>query len=619
MHVSIEQPIDSADQTDVPMVTPSFLRPAVVLFGLLGLVPSLRAEQSFPPAGWQPAPSPLASPQAEPGGKFSVHLSQFPKSFNYLLDNNQGSRQIFQVMFENLMSVNELSLAFEPNLAKTWTISDDKLTFTVHLDETAKWSDGQPVTAADVVWTVEAILKPENLTGPHKVGLDEFKSFKALDERTIEFTAKQVHWRNLVSIATFPILPKHWWEKQDFNKVNFQFPVVSGPYAIGELKEPDYVRMTQRKDYWAKAWPQNQGLRNFDEVEFRFYPDDDMAYDAFKTGAYDFISVYVSHRWVEGTKIEQVDKNWIVKQRVANHNPVGFQGFAMNLRRDKFKDVRVRKALAMCLNREEFNKTLMFNQYFLHRSYWEDLWNAQNPCPNPLIPFDPDQARKLLDEAGWVPNPSTGIREKGGVALKIVFLERDPSSSKFLLPYKEILKNVGIELTIQQTDWAGWTREMNEYNYDMTWAAWGASIFNDPEASWHSKWVSTPNGNNITGFANPEVDALIEGMRTEFNTEKRNESIRKIDQILAAEMPYVLLWNRSHHRLLYWNKFGMPDHVLGAIEDESNAKLYLWLDPDQEADLEAAMEAKLPLPPRPATVTFDEVFKLNPGQVPAAQ
>jgi ABC-type transport system substrate-binding protein len=172
MHVSIEQPIDSADQTDVPMVTPSFLRPAVVLFGLLGLVPSLRAEQSFPPA-----PSPLASPQAEPGGKFSVHLSQFPKSFNYLLDNNQGSRQIFQVMFENLMSVNELSLAFEPNLAKTWTISDDKLTFTVHLDETAKWSDGQPVTAADVVWTVEAILKPENLTGPHQVGLDEFKSF----------------------------------------------------------------------------------------------------------------------------------------------------------------------------------------------------------------------------------------------------------------------------------------------------------------------------------------------------------------------------------------------------------------------------------------------------------
>jgi len=89
---------------------------------------------------------------------------------------------------------------------------------------------------------------------------------------------------------------------------------------------------------------------------------------SFKTGAYDFISVYVSHRWVEGTKIDQVDKNWIVKQRVANHNPVGFQGFAFNLRRDKFKDVKVRKAIAMCLNREEFNKTLMFNQYFLHKS-----------------------------------------------------------------------------------------------------------------------------------------------------------------------------------------------------------------------------------------------------------
>jgi microcin C transport system substrate-binding protein len=601
------------------MLPSSFLRPSVLLFGLLGMVLPLRAEQVFPPAGWQPAPSPLASSQAEPGGKFSQWLSQFPKSFNYYLDNNVGSSQIFGLMFENLMSINESTRDFEPSLAKNWRVSDDKLTITVQLDERAKWSDGKPITAADVVWTFDAIMKPENLTGPHKVGLDKFASVKADGDHTVVFTAKEVHWRNLVSVGTFQVLPKHWWEKQDFNKVNFEFPVVSGPYAIGELKEPNFLRMKKRADYWAGAWPQNQGLLNFDEIEFRFYPDDDMAYDAFKTGAYDFISVYISHRWVEGTKIEQVEKNWIVKQRVANHNPLGFQGFAFNLRRDKFKDVRVRKAIAMCLNREEFNKTLMFNQYFLHKSYWEDLWNAQNPCPNPLIPFDPAQARQLLDEAGWVPNPSTGIREKNGVALRITFLERDASSSKFVLPFREVLKNVGIDLSIQQTDWAGWTREMNEYNFDMTWAAWGASIFNDPEGSWHSKWVKEPSGNNITGFANAEVDALIDGMREEFDAEKRNQTIRKIDQILTAEMPYVLLWNRSHHRLLYWNKFGTPDHVLGAIDDEAAAKRFFWLDPDQEADLQAAMEAKLPLPPRPATVTFDEVFKSQPGQVPAAQ
>jgi len=94
---------------------------------------------------------------------------QFPKSFNYYLDNNTGSSQIFALMFENLMSVNELTLAFEPSLAKTWTVSDDKLTITVHLDENAKWSDGQPVTAADVVWTFDAIMKPENLTGPPRL------------------------------------------------------------------------------------------------------------------------------------------------------------------------------------------------------------------------------------------------------------------------------------------------------------------------------------------------------------------------------------------------------------------------------------------------------------------
>lgn len=597
----------------------SFPRSAALCLVVLGIVPASRGDQTFPPATWQPSSSPLASPQAEPGGKFSQWLSQFPKSFNYYLDNNVGSSQIFGLMFENLMSINELTRDFEPALAKQWRVSDDKLTITVQLDERAKWSDGRPITAADVVWTFDAIMKPENLTGSHKVGLDKFASVRAEGEHTVVFTAKEVHWRNLVSVGTFQVLPKHWWEQQDFNKVNFGFPVVSGPYEMGELKEPNYLRMRKRQDYWAADWPQNQGMLNFDEVEFRFYPDDDMAYDAFKTGAYDFISVYISHRWVEGTKIEQVEKNWIVKQRVANHNPLGFQGFAFNLRRDKFKDVRVRQAIALCLNREEFNRTLMFNQYFLHRSYWEDLWSAAKPCPNPLIPFDPDQARKLLDEAGWVPNPATGIREKEGVALKITFLERDASSSKFVLPFREVLKNVGIELSINQTDWAGWTREMNEYNFDMTWAAWGASIFNDPEGSWHSKWVKEPSGNNITGFANPEVDALIDGMREEFDAEKRNETIRKIDRILAAEIPYVLLWNRSHHRLLYWNKFGMPEHVLGAIDDEAAAKRFFWLDPDQEADLQAAMEAKLPLPPRPATVTFDEVFKSQPGQVPAVK
>jgi microcin C transport system substrate-binding protein len=575
------------------------------------------AAESYPPPGWTEGPSPLASPVAEPGGKFSEFLMQFPKSFNYYLDNNTGTRQIFGALFDSLLGIDEMTLEFVPGLADRWTISDDKLTITVHLDEAAKWSDGRPVTAEDVAWTFAAIMKDENLTGVHKVGLDEFASVKAVDERTVAFQAKQVHWRNLVSVATFDVLPKHWWESQDFNKVNFEFPVVSGPYRIGELKEPDYVRLVKREDYWAADRPRASGLNNFDTVEYRFYPERDMAYDAFKTGAFDFFSVYTSHRWVEGTKIEAVDKNWIVKQRVANHNPVGFQGFAFNLRRDLFQDRRVREAIALCVNREEFNRTLMFNQYYLHKSYWEDLWTAGQPCPNPVIPFDPDRARTLLDEAGWVTNAKTGIREKGGKPLRFSFLERDSSSGKFLLPFQQVLKDVGVEMSIHQTDWAGWTREMNEYNYDMTWAAWGSSIFNDPEGSWHSKWVSTPSGNNITGFANPEVDALIEGLRTEFDAEKRNESIRKIDVILAREMPYVLLWNRSHHRLLYWNRFGMPDHVLGRIDDEAGAKRFFWEDPDQEADLEAAREAGLPLPPRPATVTFDEVVPAVPGRAPS--
>ncbi|MCF8095746.1 MAG: extracellular solute-binding protein, partial [Desulfobacteraceae bacterium] len=533
---------------------------------------------------------------------------QYPKSMNYYLDNNMLSSQIFGVMFESLLSHDPVTLDYEPLIADKWQISEDKKTFTFHIDKDARWSDGKPITAHDVAWTYKAVMDPKHMTGPHKVSLERFKPPEVIDRHTIRFTAKSVHWKNLLTLGGLNIMPKHAYDGRDFNKINFEFPVVSGPYRPGEMQEGRLIRMKRREDWWRKDLARTRGKYNFDTITFKFYAERENAFEAFKNGKIDLFPVYTSRIWVKETNGEAFLKNHILAQKIHNHNPVGFQGFAMNMRRPPFDDVGVRKAMALLLDRRKMNRTLMYNQYFLHRSYYEDLYSKQNPCPNPVIEMDKAAARRLLDKAGWEVNPKTGFREKNGQELKIKFLTRNASSEKFLSIYAEDLKDAGIKLIIDKKDWAAWARDMDEFNYQMTWAAWGASIFKDPEGMWSSKEAERKGGSNITGFKNPEVDRLIEKQKSVFSVERRNRICRRIDQIVFEAHPYVLLWNIDYTRLLYWNKFGTPKTVLSKYGDEMSALWYWWYDPDANALLKEAVKRGFPLPPAEPSVYFDKVF-----------
>lgn len=560
----------------------------------------------IPPPGWQPEPSPLASEWFEPGGTMRINAFQYPKSFNYYLDTNSFSAKIFGYQFESLIGRNGLTLDPEPGLAETITVSDDKKTFTFTLDADAKWSDGTPITANDVIWTFEAIMNPDHLTGPHKVGLDRFEIPVKIDERTVQFTAKEVHWNNLWAAGGLTVLPSHWWKDQPFNQVNFEFPVVSGPYKIVKLNEPSSVIMEKREDYWDIDDPRGEGLGNFERLEFLFYPERDLAFDNFRAGNFDVFAIYTARRWASETSGEAFQKNWIIKQGIRNANPVGFQGFAMNMRRDKFKDGRVRRALAHLLDRKRMNATLMFNQYQLTASYYPDLYPEGNP--NPLIEFNVEKARDLLKESGWTVNEN-GQLAKDGEVFVITFLSRSSDADRFLLIFREALEEVGIQLKIDRKDWSAWAKDMDSYNFDMTWAAWGAGVFKDPESMWHSKHKDQPSGNNITGFTSSEVDQMIDDIKDEFDVEKRHAVVKKIDTILAEEVPYILLWHIDYVRLLYWNKFGTPDHILTKYGNESSAESLWWADPAMEADLKAARESGNKLPGKQGMVEFEDVFE----------
>ena len=584
-----------------------FKRISIIVFIILIASPSF-GDEFFPKKGWVDKPNPVASPDTVSGGEISIFAGQYPKSLNYYLDNNVLSSEIFGSMYETLLSMNPVTLAYEPGLASNWIISEDKKTFTFKIDKNARWSDNLPVTAFDVKFTYDTIVDAKNLTGPHKVDMERFSPPVVIDKQTIRFTAKDVHWKNLGAAGGVYVLCEHAFKGRDFNKINFEFPVISGRYCIGNINEGISIILKQREHWWNRNAKSSLGTGNFQTIKFMFFAERENAFEAFKKGMIDLFPIYTSRIWINETAGKSFLNNWIVKQKVYNHNPTGFQGFAMNLRKPPFDDIRVRKAMAYLLDRKKMNSVFMYNQYFLHRSYFEDLYSKKNPCTNPLIQMDKDKGRELLKKAGWVVNPKTGFLEKNGRKFLFRFLTRSSSAEKFLAVYAEDLKDVGIELVIDKKDWAAWARDMDEFNFQMTWAAWGAGVFKDPEGMWSSKEAGRKGGSNITGFKNKEVDLLIEKQKTIFDVNLRNEICRKIDKLIYEDFPYVLLWNIDYTRLLYWNKFGTPDTVLSKYGDERSAWWYWWLDDDSLADLNDAMENKALLPQNEKNVYFDDFY-----------
>ena len=574
---------------------------------------ALFADTTYPPEGWVDQPNPLADPYAKKGGTLRFSAFQAPKSLNYYVDSNTYTYQVFGMMFEPLLGIDPVTTEFIPCLACRWTVSDDLLTYTFELDPEAKWSDGQPVTAEDVKWTFDQVMDPMNATGASKVTLGVFESPEIVNPRTVRFHAKRRHWRNLISSSGFEILPKHAFKDQNFNRLDFTSNlVVSGPYILSETKEQIEVRMSRRPDWWAIDRPSSKGTMNFDTVIFRYFTAPENAFEAFKKRYVDVYAVYTARLWANETTGEKFDKNWVVKQRVHNAEPVGFQGFAMNMRRPPFNDIRVRKAFAHLVDRETMNRTMMFSSYFLHRSYCEDLYDQQHPCTNTLYAFNIDRAKALLAEAGYKPNPQTGILEKDGVPFSFRFLTRDGSSEKFLALCNQAFKQVGISMQIDRKDFAAWMRDMDEYNFDVTWASWSSVIFRDLEPMWSSKEADRPSGNNITGFKDERVDALIEQMKTTLSVTERNELIRQADAIISSQVPYVLLWYIDATRLLYWDTFGMPKTVLSKFGDERSLISYWWYDPDSAAELKEAIRNGTILPRKEQEIYFDRCFNVSP-------
>ncbi len=547
---------------------------------------------------------PIADPKAQRGGTFTTWGGGFPASLNYWLDTNSLTGTICGLMFEPLLGLHPVENRPQGVLAKNWSISEDQMEFTFEIYPQASWSDGRPVEAEDFVFYFDTMMDPKNPTSSFRVSLSRLERPEALGPKTLRVRAKERHWSAFWDAGGLNAFPRHVMGGKEFSSFNFDFPVISGPYELKQVLNERSVLLKRRGDWWGRVLRQNVGKYNFDYLRFRFMEDRHKSLEALKKGDFDMYAIYTAAIWAEQTRFPAVEKGWVIRQEVFNDEPKAFQGFAMNLRRPLFQDLRVREALARLLNREQMLDKLMYRQYFLLNSYYPDLFEG-NINPNaPMLSYDPERARALLAEAGWTVN-SSGRLEKDGQPFKLSFLySGDPLPH--LNIYMQDLQRVGIDAAVETVSQSTYSKRLDEHKFDMAWVAWGAGRLRDPESLWSSKTADEPATFNIPGFRNKEVDALIQQQKTELDLVKRNEIIRQIDNIVTREMPYVLLWQSDRSRLLYWNRFGMPKTVLDRFGRETSAIVYWWFDREKAAALETARAADLSLPAAPGKVVYSE-------------
>lgn len=224
---------------------------------------------------WAAAPEvdPIASPKAVPGGTLTTWGGSFPKALNMWLDFNSFSGQVSGLMFEPLVVLHSNKNEPVGILAESWSISENRKIFTFKINPKARWSDGKPVTAEDVQFYYDVMMNPKHLTSIFRVGLSRFERPKVVDPQTLQITAKTDHWMNFWEAGGMVAFPKHVWKDLDFNQQKFDFPVVSGPYQIKDLKKNRSLLMEHRKDWWGDSLPYSKHKYNFDFLMFRFMED----------------------------------------------------------------------------------------------------------------------------------------------------------------------------------------------------------------------------------------------------------------------------------------------------------------------------------------------------------
>jgi len=478
-------------------------------------------------------------------------------------------------------------------LAESIEWPDDRSWVSFVLREEAKWHDGKKITADDIVWTFNTLIEKGHPFYKYYYG-DVSEVIKESDNK-VRFNFKTNTNKELVLIVgQLPVLPKHYWENKNFEETTLEIPLGSGPYKIKSFDSGRSITYELNKDYWGfkNKTPIKVGKDNFTTIRYDYYKDRGIEREAFKSGEIDFFSENSSKEWATSYNINAVEEKLIKKELIKHENPQGMQGFAFNIRKDKFKDRRVRKALSFAFDFEWSNKNLFFDAYKRTNSYFENSELASSDLPsdqelyflNPYYDVLPkeifsekyknpvtdgsgymrlqlQEASRLLKESGWELVEGKLIHSSTKELFEFEILLRSPAFERIVFPFKDNLEKLGIEAEVRTIDTAQYQKRMETFDFDMIVQTFSQSLSpgNEQRNFWGSSAADTNGSRNVIGIKNYAVDGLIESLINSKNREELITITHALDRVLLWNYYVIPQWHISSYRVLYWNFFDQPD------------------------------------------------------------
>lgn len=471
-------------------------------------------------------------------------------------------------------------------------VPDDRSWVRFHLNPNARFSDGSELTASDVEFTFNVLIEKgvPQLRAQYK----EVTRVEVESKSVIKFSFKNNKNKELALIlAQLPVFSEKDWQGKDFAKANLNIPLGSGPYTIKSFDAGRRIDYQRNDDYWAKDLPVNRGRYNFKHIIFDYYKDGSIAFEAFKAGDVDFRAENISKQWATGYQGKQFTSGKIIKEEIQHQNPQGMQAFWFNLRRDKFKDPNVRKALGLMFDFEWTNKTLFYGAYKRSDSFFSNSELAATGIPQGdelalLAPFKAQlpaelftqvytldktkgdgrvrkqqrQAIKLFKQAGWTLK-SGKMLDANGKQFSVEFLVYSPSFERVIQPFRKNLQRIGVASEIRIVDVSQYVNRLNNFDFDIYTLIQAQSLSpgNEQLSMWGSEFANMPGTRNRIGLQDSVVDALVTKVINAADRDSLITATKALDRVLLWKNLVIPQWHLSSYRVAYWQQIQRPEKL----------------------------------------------------------
>nr|WP_246389787.1 extracellular solute-binding protein [Halomonas cerina] len=591
-------PVQAADPADVPTVH------GLALYD----EPALPAD--FPHF-------PHANPEAPAGGTLTrAAIGSFDSTNPFIIRGTPATD--LTVIYDTLLAANpDEPFSLYGLLASGIRLDPERQWIEFDLHPEARFHDGEPVDAADVVFSFETLV--EQGQPFYAAYYADVVDVRAVDADTVHFDLAESESRELpLIIGQLPVLPAHYWEGRDFEATILDPLLGSGPYRIAQVEPGRRIVYARVDDYWGRDLPVNRGRHNIARLVHDYYRDQTVALEAFKAGNLDLRIETSARNWATAYDFPAAENGFVERLMVPDGQPAGMQAYVMNLRRETFQDVRVREALNLAFDFEWLNRNLFYGAYQRTRSYFENSAMAAKGLPSeaelallepyrdqlpervfekPLPMEQPDAMRprlakalELLSEAGYVVRDGVMVDAETGEPLRLEVLLFDTQFERVVQPLLRNLAKLGIQGDIRIVDVNQYLNRLRRFDFDIIVGSFpqSANPGNEQRDFWTSEYADVPQSRNLIGLADPVIDELVDTLIAADSREALDTAARALDRVLRWGFYVIPQWHLGQTRIALWDKFGWqePFPIYNLDLDA------WWIDPDRAAMIEARQRSR---------------------------